>query len=306
MDRNLVRSAATILLITLTGVSSHADEKVHQEAWDLKHSPATESEFRRREDLITRELRSGNMPEWAGEFAYGDGMGVNVRVVLAPKNGFVFTWHGCMGLYDINYGTVEVRNGRVFLDFALPNMEQGFEGLAGEFLPVRWGDRVYLLAERETREFANAINAGFEPGQGTSGRFLLRSGGEQKVPAGRPDLPAEYLGYLLDKPIDAVVLSVLENNARSDEKTGFNYRSKKVQIDVGKQAGVWEGMAFHDVAPKATGETFRVTRVDEFTSIAVSFEPFFDSIPDREGEKTASCLSTSIRGGCRMAIASAR
>ena len=296
MAKNMFRPVATSLLFTILCVSLRADEQVAREAWDLKHSAGTEIEFKRREALLMAELRSGIMPDWAGEFARGDGLGVNVRLLLAPEGGFVFNWRGCLGLYDINYGAVEVRDGHLMLRFELPNTEQGFEGIAGEFVPVRWGDRLYLLATREAREFANAINSGFEPCDGMCARFLLRAGDEQKSAAGRPELPPEFLRYLLEKPIEARVTKVLENVTRSEDKSGFAWRTRKVELDVGRKAGVWEGMAFNEVSREGAGETFRVTEVRDATSIAVSFEPYITDV-DVE-KKVASCLSTSREGRC--------
>jgi hypothetical protein len=278
--KNVFRLAVAALLLTMPGA----------EAADLKHSADTDLEFKRREALLMAEMRAGDVPQWAGEFTRGDGLGVNVRMLIAPDGGFVFTWHGCLGLYDINYGSVEVRDGHLLLRFELPNTEQGFEGIAGEFVPVRWGDRLYLLAAREARQFANAINGGFEPCTGTCARFLLRAGDEQKSATGRPELPPEFLLYLLAEPIDARVVKVLQNVTRSEDKTGFSWRTREVELDVGSKAGVWEGMAFHDVS---AGETFHVTQVREDNSIALSFEPY---ITDMGQKKVASCLSTSSSG----------
>jgi hypothetical protein len=60
-----------------------------------------------------RELKTLKAHAWAGKYHYGDGLGVNVDLSLAPKSGFVFTWHGCLGLYDLNYGGVEEADGRI-------------------------------------------------------------------------------------------------------------------------------------------------------------------------------------------------
>src|SRR4030095_1837931 len=51
-----------------------------------------------------------NLPKhaWAGDYYRGDGLGVNVSLLIAPEAGFVFTWDGCLGRYDWNYGNVRV------------------------------------------------------------------------------------------------------------------------------------------------------------------------------------------------------
>jgi hypothetical protein len=111
---------------------------------------------------------------WAGHYYYGDGLGVNVELSLAPKSGFAFTWNGCLGLYDMNYGDVVESSGKIRLVPKLPNEHKPFEGISQEFLPIVWGDRHYLIAAEEVVKFANAVNAGFEPREGAWGTFLLR------------------------------------------------------------------------------------------------------------------------------------
>ena len=44
--------------------------------------------------------------EWAGTYSTGDGLGMNVRIAVAPKSGITYTWHGCQGLYDANHGEI--------------------------------------------------------------------------------------------------------------------------------------------------------------------------------------------------------
>jgi hypothetical protein len=70
---------------------------------------------------------------------------VNTTLSIAPKAGFVFEWHGCMGLYDRNYGSVTWTNNRLELSFKFKNDRQGFQGLANELVPVSWGKRRYLV-----------------------------------------------------------------------------------------------------------------------------------------------------------------
>ena len=98
------------------------------------------SKAERRANSLSQQIRQeiGRLKghEWAGEYYEGDGLGVNVSLLIAPEHGFVFEWHGCLGLYDRNYGCVATTNGRLQLSFAYSNKQEGFEGLATEFVPV--------------------------------------------------------------------------------------------------------------------------------------------------------------------------
>ena len=121
----------------------------------------------------------------------GDGLGVNVMVELAPKSGFAFTWHGCLGLYDRNYGTTTDKGGWLELAFHFSNAQEGYRGLAPELIPVKWGERRYLIARDELLSFANSANSGSEPRDGAHGATLLRGGDEAKPVEGKPEREGE-------------------------------------------------------------------------------------------------------------------
>ena len=114
---------------------------------------------------------------------------------LAPKSGYVFEWHGCMGLYDRNYGAVTWTKDRLRLSFTLPNKREGFQGIDEKFIPVAWGDRKYLIPASDIVGFCNEVNAGDEPRKGCtvlsaprrrreerSKRFSARAAGVQTFP----------------------------------------------------------------------------------------------------------------------------
>src|SRR5262249_4127462 len=64
---------------------------------------------------IKRELAHLQGAAWAGDYYYGDGLGYRFNLMLAPRSGYVYTWHGCLGLYDVDYGTVSWGKGIVKL-----------------------------------------------------------------------------------------------------------------------------------------------------------------------------------------------
>jgi hypothetical protein len=124
-----------LLLGCLLNLSAYSQTQQNEEKTSGSSRAASQAKIR----AIRRELRH-TKTDWAGEHYYGDGLGVNVSLSLAPENGFVFTWNGCLGLYDLNYGSVAFTNGTLKLQFKYPNNREGFEGIAPELLPVRWGD----------------------------------------------------------------------------------------------------------------------------------------------------------------------
>lgn len=236
---------------------------------------------------IRQELRHFSDYDWAGEYYFGDGLGVNVSLALAPKSGFVFSWHGCLGLYDLNYGSVAFTNGTVELLPTYSNKRKGFEGIAPELLPVRWGKRHYLIAVDHIVDFTNAINAGTEPSSlfgGRSGSFLLRRGDEKKPVTGRPSLPNEFLSYILSEPIKAKVSSVEQPHVEQSRRITY------VRIDVGSVNGLKQGMELYVHSPSRIFSSAVVTDVSEHSARAVIEQlELTDPVPSTDWE-----LSTKL------------
>src|SRR5690349_21093382 len=73
---------------------------------DAKYGKSAESAARQRRGRIRTLIRFLPGHCWAGHYYTGDGLGVNVSLDLAPGAGYVFELHGCLGLYDRNFGAV--------------------------------------------------------------------------------------------------------------------------------------------------------------------------------------------------------
>lgn len=235
---------------------------------DERFSKASVAASETQAKKIRQELQRFKKHDWAGDYYFGDGLGVSVSLVLAPENGFVFTWSGCVGLYDRNYGDVTVTNGVVKLLFKYPNRQGGFKGIAPELLPVRWGKRHYLIAVDRIVDFTNAINAGLEPNYmfkfgGPSWRFLLRRGDEKKSVRGKPNLPNEFLSYILAKPIKARISSVEQPRVEHSRRITY------ANIDVGAANGLKQGMELYVKSPPEIFATAVVTNVSEHSARAV-------------------------------------
>ena len=230
---------------------------------NLKFSRQAKAGLKNQQAKIEKELAAGLGDEWWGEYYQGDGLGVNVTLSMAPKSGFAFTWTGCLGLYDLNYGDVVFENGRYKLQFRYPNKREGFEGIAPELIPVRWGSRHYLIPADDFVRFANAVNSGFEASTRSIGRrFLLKRGDGEKSVAGFPDVPVGFKPYLLASPVRAQVTSVGES------KTEENGRVTRVVLNVGTTNGVKPGMEFYVYEPSTIFETAKIRSLSEHSAEA--------------------------------------
>jgi hypothetical protein len=201
---------------------------------------------------------------WAGSYYWGDGLGANVSLDLAPGAGFVFEWHGCLGLYARNYGTASESAGHVLLEPELANDADAM-GIDLDLVPVTWGPRRYLIPRARTGAFCNAVNRGSEPRKTVHGGFLLRRGDENTTAFGRPRTAEGELDCLLDHPIRATIVSVGLRQVKKDDP---QWVTVPVVLDAGREHGVWTGMEFHRLGP-GTYAVARVTRVFERSSEAV-------------------------------------
>jgi hypothetical protein len=271
MRRYALWACGVFLLAVAVG---HVALRLNSEAaWGRngkKFSPRSQAAAEERKRRIERELKDLHGYQWAGSYYYGDGLGVNVHLSLAPKSGFEFTWNGCLGLYDLNYGDVVEKDGRITLVFTHPNSRKGFEGIAPELVPLVWGERHYLIPANGFLDFVNAVNAGFEPSAQRSSRFLLRDGDEVKSADGPPNIPAPFSEYILKEPIQAAISSIKGSRFENIKGSGFetSLHITTLVLNVGSEQGVKEGMEFYVYSPATVAEWAKITKVNRANSEA--------------------------------------
>lgn len=233
-------------------------------------------------EAIKREIESLGKHAWAGEYYHGDGLGVNVSLAVAPQAGFLFEWHGCMGLYDRNYGTVTADQDRLRLSLTFPNKREGFQGIAEEFVRVPWGDRTYLVPTDDIVGFCNEVNGGGDPDG-----YLLRRGDEEKTVTGRPNVPAKFRPYLLAEPIEAEITEVGKVTLRQSV-ADWNFVDTVVTVDKGRAHGLLPGMQLFVTDPDGLIESVKIQEVEDDSSEGVMIQIGEDD----EGPKPGSKLST--------------
>ena len=227
---------------------------------------------------------------WAGTYYFGDGLGENVILVLAPGAGFFYQRRGCLGLYDWNYGTLAVTNGTIRLSFTYRNERGALEGLAPELTPVQWGARHYLIPSDGIREFCNHVNQGWEPRGDMHGLDLLRVGDEKRPVSGVPTVPEEYRVYLLSAPVAAEITRV---DRVDTQRNADNTQSRvtTVTLNAGRDKGLRVGIELVVVKPESICEDVRITRVDDTTSEGVVEQTNNDDPEPKKGWR----LSTRYR-----------
>jgi hypothetical protein len=104
-----------------------------------------------------------SLKEVAGEYYFGDGIGVNCKLTLTKRGAFAFTLRGCLGTYDENNGEASLKRGVLHIAPKKPNGREGFQGTPTDFFPVRWGARTYLIPTNDIVNFCSEVNQGSEP-----------------------------------------------------------------------------------------------------------------------------------------------
>jgi len=155
------------------------------------------------ENLTHLEPRGdSSLAEIAGDYYLGNGLGVNCSLVVKPEGRFSFIWRGCLGVYGMNQGGAKVVKGHLILTPEQPNKEEGFGCTVTDFIPVRWGERLYLVPKDYGNGFCSDVNRGREPRSGSLGNFYLREGDWKKKVTGLPDVPKEWEALLQKKSIE--------------------------------------------------------------------------------------------------------
>jgi len=134
-----------------------------------------------------------------GDYYYGDGLGVNCYLVVKPEGRFTFMWRGCLGVYGQNQGDAKIVNDHLILVPEQPNESRSFGSTPTDFIPVHWGERLYLVPKEAGKGFCYDVNQGREPRSNPHGNFYLRRGDWGKKVTGLPNVPNEWQSLLQKK-----------------------------------------------------------------------------------------------------------
>lgn len=207
--------------------------------------------------------------EWAGTYYTGDGLGTNVTIKVAPESGVTYTDYGCLGLYDMNHGEIaEVLDDGLRLTLAFDPDLDYTDFMDDRLYFVRWGDRKYMVPERQMIDLVNGYNQG-----GFSRELLMniprwyegrvQGRWDEKAPEGVPQLPAKWAAMLLTEPMKLSITAV-EAVPPRNVTAAVNRWAWKLSFDRGRAEGVYEGMEFWMGENLGRG-TVTITAVEEHT-----------------------------------------
>jgi hypothetical protein len=240
----------------------------------LRYESYSESDFAGALTTLTAvnaERSSMQSNDWAGDYHYLGELYMGV-LRYSPNAGFVR-----IGVYTcqpevrrLDFGSVKVTPNNIQF-FHLTSQRNG---QVTKFVPVKWGERHYLIAENELPEFYYYVSGyGWKPEyQNTRDyfEFFLRAGDRDKPFSGLPVVPRGY-EHLARKPIEATVLAILKKEtkmSKDDEGETIYTSETTVKLNVGSADGVKRDMVFNTTQSGAE-EGFEIVRIGKHTSTAV-------------------------------------
>jgi len=227
-----------------------------------RFSESNQAIVREREQKIKEEIAQLKDHPWAGQYYYGYAGGVVAFLTLAPDNGFTIIGYDYGNLTHLDHGPVVWDGTHIKLTYTFDLKGGYIDDEAIKRKPIRWGERVYLIPTYRIIEFCNEINSGWEPRSRMDGRFYLRQDDWTKEAPGKPELPKEFMPYLLDEPVEATIASV-----KNTREANRDWNIATVLVDKGKNDGLLPGMELHVVKPVVSGTRVKLTKVEETQSV---------------------------------------
>lgn len=172
---------------------------------------AAAAEYQLRPRLEQALLRAGH-DEWSGVYTYWDGENSSRTLLLVPGSGFIARQNSeGLGEGDLlRLGSAQWRDGRIELhdDYVAPAWPLLPQTLSSSLIPLRWGERRYLVGADQLARFARAVNFSGSEAYAAQNGAALRRGDETRPVSGLPPLPAAAQAYLRSQPLLLHVTSV--------------------------------------------------------------------------------------------------
>lgn len=207
--------------------------------------------------------------EWAGDYSAQSGEVNVIALSWSRQAGFIhLNFYTCLPeLRGLNYGTVAATPDYVLLT----SQASQRSGRATKYLPVKWGERHYLVPESEVAQFYKFVAGyGWKKDEYVFFDFLLKNDDLGKPVAGMPVFPRGYERFVR-KPIRATITELL----RREIKTGQSYDGSPayeshtfVKLNAGSADGIKRGMTLN-IVESEDYEKVEIVQVGGRSSIGV-------------------------------------
>ena len=149
--------------------------------------------------------------ELYGDYYFGDGLGANYALSITLDHRFTYRESGCSGEYGRNQGSWKLNVDRLELRPEKPSKQDSFE-VNVRFVPIKWGERLYLVDENETPGFCAALKHDSNRWEDIHGQDFVKLAG-RKLPStkGKLVIPARYRTFYEQGAITTKVVRVEKN-----------------------------------------------------------------------------------------------
>lgn len=190
----------------------------------------------------------GSMVEWAGDYSAQSGEVNVLKFLWSSQSGFVLlNFYTCLPeLRGLDFGTVTATPDYILLT----SQASRRNGWSARYLPVKWGERHYLVSENRVAEFYNFVAGyGWKKDQYVFFDFLVRKDDLRKPINGMPIFPHGYERFV-KKPIEASITKILRREIKMEQ--GYDglpiFDSHTlVRLNVGRVDGIKRGMRLNVV-----------------------------------------------------------
>lgn len=213
---------------------------------------------------------NASIGEWAGDYSPVYSGEVNAETLRwSPKVGFVYlNFYTCLPeLRGLDYGSALATPNYILLT----SQSSKLNGQTVKYLPVKWGERHYLIPEKEVAEFYRFVAGyGWKKDEYVTFDFLLKNDDIEKPLFGMPVFPRGYERFV-KKPIEAEITKISRREIKTEQSYDGSpvYKSHTfVRLNVGTANGVKPGMTFN-VVESEDYEKVELLQIGRNSSIGV-------------------------------------
>lgn len=189
--------------------------------------------FEQREKRIREDFLRGSASEWEGLYSHGD----HHPDYFAWSQNFGFVAFGSDHMSSptrVNFGKARFENLKLHLEPERSDKDENLEKVALIYVPIKWGERHYLVHPDSIERFAYVVHSESEADVMA---FLQKVDDYEKPQTGLPNLPDKYLAIMKLPAINAKVMRLERRAEESDPQ--------RVILDKGVRQRVVGGMSFY-------------------------------------------------------------
>lgn len=214
------------------------------------------------------------LSEVVGDYTRPISFGISYGLRLGADGQFRCEWRGCIGVERTIEGTFDVVDGVVVLEY--DGESSTFVG-GRRFIPIRWGERLYLQPEKTIRRFRDALLHSGDT-ERVPAECYLRDGDHRSAATGVPVAPAPWSSQF-ETLVPVEVTAHVTYAWASGPAGELQYH---VALDTGTAGGIRKGFTMWFAPNSQTighgRMSVRIDEIDENTATGWLILPSYDAL----------------------------